>query len=144
MIDIPDGKLRKRTVGGRSRSVEPRHRVETDSWEEFKEKVTTLVPNLVFPDEYMDDGIMSASVSGLSVSGFNTLLEMEKAGIIKLQDEDDRIILEYDTKRVVKAEKPTTTIDRRIWLCLIWLVFFALTVRFVISNYEMYRKLWWT
>lgn len=134
--------LRKRTGRVRERSVEPsirRKQVDDRLWEQFKDHVIKQFPAIKFPDEYIDEHIVTASVAGV-----DDVLEFAKAikGKATLNTQDGRIVLEYDIeKQRQKVRHINMVVSTRFWVFISWLMSFIFTVRFIILNLEKYKKL---
>lgn len=150
--DLQYTTLRKRT---RERSVDPGSRFKkavektsvkpppTDSdnapdegWETFKDYVLEMFPCVKFPDEYNDDGIITASVTG--ILDMQTFLDKFR-DIIKLNIQDGRIVIEYDVNK--KFKKPVPKDKTNIAVLIFWVIITILTIAFITVNYEKYMKL---
>lgn len=118
-----------------------------DVWDSFKELVATNYPDVSFPDEYVDDGVVTSTITSENHEHISKVVKMSR-GAMKVSVDDGRLLIEFDT---AKYKEPPTDNNRKnvytvitnvkIWGFVIWLIFLALTVRFVVRNRENYMKL---
>ena len=130
--------------------------VEGDAiWEKFKELVASNYPDVAFPDEYIDDGIVTSTITSEDHSHVGEAIRLSK-GAMKASVDGGRLLIEFDTGVFAAATKenrnnnnaPTRSfliygllVNPRFWMVMTWLGALALTVRFIIHNKENYMKL---
>jgi hypothetical protein len=154
-----EGNLRKRTTTmshARDKSPDPTRPPPSvipesdEGWDDFKETVYKHFPDVTFPDEYVDNNIVSASVSGVyDVCKFAAVV-MDKA-LLKIQD--GRLIIEYDIEAngVLPGTTPPSKntmfvyilLNSTFWVFIIWFILIGLTGWFVTANHEKYMRLLW-
>jgi hypothetical protein len=122
-------------------------------WDQFKEKVTSEFPDVTFPDEYIDDGVVTCTINSPDHSHVTKIIEYGK-GAMKTSIDGGRLLLEFDTakyndatsKKDVQKEKPTFVVfnlvmNPKLWVFFLWLIALGFTLRFIHHNQENYRKL---
>lgn len=151
-FELPDNvQLRKRTGRTRERSKDPVVRRTNltasptiNAWDAFKDMVQSKYPDIQFPDEYEEDGVVSSSINNVDIDEINDIVKMSR-GALTFLIEDGRVIIEFNHLKTIKqddnsAKKKVVPI-KNILLVLLWVLLLVFTIRFIILNREKYMKL---
>lgn len=166
MADFDDNAvLRKRTQSSissiervgrpRERSVDPgvRKRVTiqeeiktdtlADDWELFKESIYDKYPNIKFPDEYFDNDIVSASITGIDANLTEILGSVPKNVTFNVQ-KDGRVIVEFKKPERVPVKIKIMLPSKNTLIVFAWLLCLVGVSVFIKLNLEKYKRLMWT
>ena len=127
--------------------------LESDAiWDHFKEIASVEYPDVTFPDEYIDDGIVTASINSPNHKHVSDIIELSK-GAMKASVDAGRLLIEFDTGIYNNARrtKPSRSANGfftyrlltslSFWVVVFWAMSFGLTVWFIDHNLENYMKL---
>jgi hypothetical protein len=131
--------------------------IETDIiWDEFKEVVTVEFPNVVFPDEYMEDnGVVTATIQGATYSDIGKIITLSRDSM-KVDVNESKLLVMMDTNKYraacLKAQEEKIVTKKsffvyriitssKFWVFVLWLIIFGVTIKFIIHNQESYMKL---